>query len=115
MSALHAYGPTSQDPMSTQKNIIQAMYSYISNVFGSHPFLLICWTLLLFKVAQYIYRLTFHPLANFPGPRLAALSNLYGAYYDLVQPGKFVTTFARLHDRYGKLAEPRPQSPTKLD
>ena len=57
--------------------------------------------LLLAAFSKYIYRLTFHPLARFPGPKLAAATSLYGAFYDLRPTTSYVKEFSRLHDRYG--------------
>lgn len=57
--------------------------------------------LLGFVVAKVIYRLFFHPLANVPGPRLAAATWLYEIYYDLVQGGQFVFQLRKLHEKYG--------------
>lgn len=54
-----------------------------------------------FLVAKCIYRVTFHPLATFPGPRWAALTSLYGAFYDLHPNRSYCKQFAALHDRYG--------------
>ena len=59
--------------------------------------LLICTTVLAF------YRLVLHPLAKFPGPRLAALTRYYEAYYDVMQDGQYTFKIAELHRSYGKL------------
>ena len=65
--------------------------------------------LIAFQIAKYVYRLTFHPLAHFPGPRLAALTNLYGAFYDLSETRSYVKEMPALHERYGTvIAKPIP-------
>ena len=57
--------------------------------------------LVAFQIAKYIYRLTFHPLAQFPGPRVAALTNLYGAFYDLSETRSYIKEMPALHEKYG--------------
>ena len=52
-------------------------------------------TVVLFK------RLVFHPLAHFPGPRLAAATWWYMTYYEVYKNGAFVDHLAELHKRYG--------------
>lgn len=47
------------------------------------------------------YRLFFHPLARFPGPRLAAISRWYEGYYDVVLGGQYTSNIADLHKTYG--------------
>jgi hypothetical protein len=55
-------------------------------------------------VTRSFYRLYFHPLRNFPGPRLAAITHLYEFYFDGIQGGKFIWEINRMHDKYGMLA-----------
>lgn len=57
--------------------------------------------ILLYFAAVLFYRLHFHPLAGFPGPKLAAISNLYEFYYDVWLQGQFTMHLLDLHARYG--------------
>lgn len=50
---------------------------------------------------KWIYRLYFHPLADFPGPRLAAISHWYEGYYDIVKKGRYTFEIGKLHEKYG--------------
>jgi hypothetical protein len=58
-------------------------------------------TLILYLSSLCIYRLFLHPLAKLPGPKLAALSNYYEFYHDVVQQGQFTFHIQDLHRRYG--------------
>ena len=68
----------------------------------AHPLqagvLLLAFTF-VYKASQAIYRLYFHPLAGFPGPREAALSETW--LYKLSEAGQQEQEFERLHKRYG--------------
>lgn len=50
----------------------------------------------------HLYRLFFHPLAKFPGPRIAAASFWYEFYYDVVRCGRYHIKIAELHEKYGQ-------------
>ncbi|PWY89786.1 cytochrome P450 [Aspergillus heteromorphus CBS 117.55] len=60
------------------------------------------------QIGVAIYRLTLHPLAKFPGPKLAAASELYGIYYDIWKKGKYVKRYPGLHKKYGPIVRTHP-------
>lgn len=57
--------------------------------------------ILAYVVGLIIYRLYFHPLSKFPGPKLAAITHLYEFYYNLVQGGMFIWEVEKMHEEYG--------------
>ncbi|KAI1495963.1 cytochrome P450 [Biscogniauxia marginata] len=74
---------------------------------------LLSWPRLGLTVAIYFatlafYRLFLHPLSRFPGPKLAAVSRWYEAYYDVVQNGQYTFKIAELHRRYGPIIRISP-------
>ena len=54
-----------------------------------------------------VYRLYFSPLAQFPGPKLAALTLWYEFYYDVIKRGKYTWKIAEMHKQYGKQGIPQ--------
>ncbi|KAH8670855.1 cytochrome P450 [Xylariales sp. PMI_506] len=66
------------------------------------------FALLLFLwVCRCIYRLYFHPLAKFPGPRIAAISDTWHAYY--FTGGRWTTISEELHRKYGPVVRVNPR------
>jgi hypothetical protein len=51
-----------------------------------------------------VYRLRFHPLSKFPGPKYAALSRWHEFYYEVVKKGQFTFVIQEYHKKYGKTA-----------
>ncbi|PQE25325.1 Trichodiene oxygenase protein [Rutstroemia sp. NJR-2017a BBW] len=47
------------------------------------------------------YRLFLHPLARFPGPKLAAITRYYETYYDIVKNGQYTFKIIEMHKKYG--------------
>jgi hypothetical protein len=59
-------------------------------------------TLALSAICVSIYRLYLSPLAKFPGPKLAAVTQWYEFYWNVIQPGQLTFHLQDLHDKYGK-------------
>lgn len=51
-----------------------------------------------------IHRLFIGPLAKFPGPKLAALTIYYEAYYDIIKGGQYTFKIREQHKEYGESA-----------
>ncbi|OTB02597.1 hypothetical protein M426DRAFT_29816, partial [Hypoxylon sp. CI-4A] len=57
--------------------------------------------LAVYLVSLSFNRLFLDPLSRFPGPKLAAITRYYEAYYDLIQNGQYTFKIADLHKKYG--------------
>lgn len=60
----------------------------------------------LLAISCAFYRLLLHPLAHVPGPRLAALSNVWHAYH--VRNGHMLQLAKKLHHQYGPIVRIGP-------
>src|SRR5262245_41505928 len=60
-------------------------------------------TLLAGVAGLAIYRLYLHPLAKFPGRKLAAVTMWYEFYYDVIKRGQYVFEIQKMHEEYGIL------------
>lgn len=74
---------------------------------GFYPYFILClrvgfaaWT--AYGLALAIYRLFFHPLSKFPGPKYAAISRWHEYYYEVIQKGQFTFVIQEYHKKYGK-------------
>lgn len=62
---------------------------------------LLLGALLLYGGGLAVYRLFFHPLRKFPGPRLAAATLWYEFYYDVCREGQLIWKIQEMHEEYG--------------
>ena len=63
---------------------------------------------ILYSAFLAVYRLKFHPLAKFPGPKLAALSRWYEFYHEVIREGQFTFHTQELHRKYGPIVRITP-------
>ena len=101
----------------------KSLFSMLSDLRLAHPWLIICTIMLCRQVTRAIYRTTYHPLAQFPGPKLAAITRWsvlssrpspyeriadsccvrYEIFYELMLRGRFAQQIKILHQQYGML------------
>ena len=65
---------------------------------------------LAWAFATVFYNLYFHPLAHFPGPRLAAASKFWLAYQEFVRGISLSDVRDELHANYGETSSHSPVS-----
>ncbi|KAH6660958.1 cytochrome P450 monooxygenase-like protein [Truncatella angustata] len=66
-----------------------------------------CW--IAYHTLLFIYNISpFHPLAQFPGPKIAAATYLYEAYYDWWLLGRYGHEIKRMHEKYGPVVRINP-------
>ena len=62
----------------------------------------------LYVILLYTYRLTLHPLAKYPGPRLAAVTFWFEFYHDFFRGGQYLFRIRDMHAKYGHIVRISP-------
>lgn len=63
---------------------------------------------LVYGLTLGIYRLWFSPISHVPGPKLAALTQYYEFYYDIILGGQYTFKIINLHNQYGPVVRINP-------
>jgi cytochrome P450 len=72
-------------------------------------------TAAVYFLTRVFYNLFLHPLSKFPGPKLAAATRWYEAYYDLVLKGQYTFRIAEMHKQYGAFFHENSQRREPMD
>lgn len=57
----------------------------------------------VYRILRALYNISpLHPLYQFPGPRLAAMTLAYEAWYDLIKRGRYTREIQKMHEKYGE-------------
>jgi hypothetical protein len=82
-----------------------SLWIQIVSVPGNMGWLVLsCSLFVAYWVLLAIYRLHFHPLSRYRGPRVAAVSkSWYEWYWNYYLNGQMIFEIQRLHKQYGKL------------
>lgn len=67
---------------------------------------LTCAQVIAYAFTRIVYLIYFHPLSNFPGPRLAAISNLWYAYHWF--SGRWPWVVEKAFHKYGSIVRVAP-------
>ncbi|EKM54139.1 uncharacterized protein PHACADRAFT_145790 [Phanerochaete carnosa HHB-10118-sp] len=62
----------------------------------------------LYSAVKAVYNLYFHPLARFPGPKLAAASDWWQAYIEVFKAESLSKKLVKLHEEFGDIVRVAP-------
>lgn len=78
------------------------LFTRVFQLFTLHTFAVLSVGLLFALLVLSVYRLYFHPLAKFPGRKLAALTVWYEYYHDAIRRGQYTFEIKQMHEKYGQ-------------
>ncbi|RPA82994.1 cytochrome P450 [Ascobolus immersus RN42] len=97
-----------QEQLSSLRSILDSSHPLVKSALElaeKHWIATVVISWIVYEIGLAIYRLYFHPLAKYPGPKLAAVTAFYEFYYDFYATPKGQTheKILSLHDLYGDI------------
>ena len=86
--------------------LAQSLRRHVGQISLNNTLVLGVLCLLLYPVLLAVYRISLHPLAKYPGPKLAGASYWYEYYYDVTKKGNYIFKIMDLHKQYGEFVIP---------
>ncbi|CAK3813005.1 Cytochrome P450 [Lecanosticta acicola] len=84
------------------------MMDFLAHPLSLQTVYLLVSVAIAWSAAIVVYRLYFSPIANVPGPKLAAATGLVEIWYDLVLGGQYVFQIEKWHEQYGPIVRITP-------
>lgn len=82
-------------------SLISPVKEHLSSATNTALFFYFVAAFVVYNLLIIFYNLILHPLAGFPGPKVAAATRLYEFYYDVVKRGQYIYKIEEMHRKYG--------------
>ena len=69
----------------------------------------------VYLICLAIYRIYFHPLSKFPGPKLAVATYWHETYYDVFKGHQYIWKIREMHQQYGPIIRTNPDDVHIMD
>ena len=91
------------EPQSTM-----AIHNFTANMTWGDSVMVLGGIWIVYAIALAVHRLWLSPISHIPGPKLAALTQYYEFYYDVVLGGQYTFKILNMHKKYGPVVRISP-------